>query len=99
MPFESTMSRPSLVLAVIAMGLPDWPAADGAVVEAAGGEVGDDDETLPPDDPHAASNSAAEAASARTPYRVPRFARVERVPRVPGCFVDILVLIVSSNTS
>src|SRR5215471_14998999 len=76
------------------MGLPAWLAADdGVVVAVPGAVVGDDDETLPPEDPHAASNSAAEAASATTPYRARRLTRVARVAHVPGCFVDIIVLI------
>jgi hypothetical protein len=77
------------------MGLAVWPVApDGCEVDAAGADVGDDDETLPPDDPHAASNSAADAASATMPKGVARLTRVARVARVPVCMVDRIILIV-----
>jgi hypothetical protein len=67
-------------------------ADDGVVVAVPGAEVRDD-EAFPLDDPHAASNSTAEAASAATPTRVARLTRVARVVRAPVCSFDIIVVI------
>jgi hypothetical protein len=95
MPFESTRSCPSFELAVIAIGLAATP--DGAAVDDAdGAEVGEDDDTVPLDEPHAARTSAADAASATAPPN--RSARAGRFPRVPRV-VDNLVLMTISSTS
>ena len=90
MPFESTRSWPSFVLAVIAIGFAaSLPGADNDVLVDA--EVGgDDDDTLPPEDPQAASSSAAAAPIATAPPN-----RIVRVVRV----VDIIVLIAISSSS
>jgi hypothetical protein len=87
MPFESTRSWPSFELAVIAIGLaPALVADDGAVVA----EVGDDDSVLAPEEPHAARDKAAAAASATAPPN--------RILRV-ACRTDITLLMTFSSTS
>jgi hypothetical protein len=80
----------------MAIGLVAAPVAgDDGLVEA---DVGDDDDTLPLEDPQAASRSAADAASA-TPPPPKRIVRVVRVVRVPGRVVDIMFLIAISSSS